>query len=903
MIRRALSEITFRARTLFRRGAVERELDAELRFHIDRETEKLVREGLSRGEAQRRARATFGGLERIKDDTRDAHGVALVAELGADLRYAIRTLAAHKAFTFGVMVTLALGIGANATMFGIVDRLLFRAPPALRDPATVHRLYRFIPDQGVPRADRNFPYATYLDLGRDVRAFSAIAAFQTNPMAVGDGDAVREVPVTAASANYFDFFSARPVAGRFFTASEDVAPQGANVVVLGYGYWQSELGGRDVLGQSLRVGAVAATIIGVAPPGFVGMSDQGVPAAYIPITTYAYSLRPTPDYPRWYTWSWLEMIGRRRAEASEEAATADLAGAFFSSWRRAYEINPRRFGKPEDQHITAAITPVQINRGPQAGRDARVSTWIGGVAFIVLLIACANVANLLLSRAVHRRREIAVRLALGAGSGRLIRQLLTESLVLAALGTVAGLALAEWGASGLRRWFLPADLEVGVFTDPRTLAFAGATTLVVALLTGLVPALRAGRAELSGDLKSGTRGAGTQHARMRAGLLVFQTALSVVLFVGAALFVRSLGNAAGRPIGYDVDNLLYATMQPRGVRLDQPELAGLAERLRSAALSVPGVTSATRAQSVPFAMNDQRSLSAPGVDSVGSRGTFIFQVGSLGYFKTMGTRILRGRPFDESDTRNAPKVVVVSEGMARAIWRDRDALGQCLQFANVEPSQRRCMTIIGIAEEMHLRLFDDPREFAYYVPEAQYDGPFETPRMLVRTSGAAAHVADALRRRIQEHLPGAAYAYVTPMSRLVEPNLRSWRLGATMFAAFGALALLIAAVGLYSLVAYDVAQRRRELSVRIALGASGSRLVGWVVARATRIVTVGLVVGASVASWVAPALKEQLFRQEARDPAVFVLVIATLLAVGVVAALIPAIRASRVDPNEALRSE
>jgi putative ABC transport system permease protein len=901
MLNRIQSEIAYRLRTLFRRGEVERELDAELRFHLDREIAKLVGEGLPRAEAERRARAEFGGVERIKDDTRDAHGVSFVEQAGQDLRYAMRGLAARKAFTFGVVSTLALGIGANATMFGIVDRLLFRSPPSLRDPGTVHRLYRHTINNGEPRVDRNFAFPTYLDLKKSLQTFSDIAAFQTTRMAVGEGEAVRELQVTVASASYFNFFDVRPTAGRFYSAAEDSVPAGSPVVVLGHAFWQSTYDGRNVIGETIRVGSGVYTVIGVTPKDFVGMSDQGTPALYMPITTYTFSIRGA-SYPMQYGFSWLEMIARRKPEISAVAAQTDLAAAFVQSWRNAFDITPARFGTPEAAHVTAQITPVQFNRGPQAGRDSQVAKWISGVALVVLLIACANVANLLLSRAVSRRREIAVRLALGVSTGRLTRQLLSESLLLAVLGGVAGLAVAQWGAAGLRRWFLPGDLDVSLFSDTRTLLFSAVTTVLVAFGTGLVPALRAGRADVASALKAGTRGGGQQHARLRTGLLVFQVALSVVLLVGAGLFVRSLGKANAYRLGYDADRVLVAAMQFRGVKLLPPERFALQERIETAAKSVSGVTHVTGAISIPFWANDVRALVAPGVDSVNSRGRFILQAGSPDYFATMGTRILRGRAFDATDRLGTAPVVLVSEGMSRVIWRDRDALGQCLQFDNGDGTTQPCMTVIGVAEEMHLRSWADAKEFSYYVPSLQLT---EAPdvKLFARTSLEAADVTEPLRRRLQAVMPGAAYVRVVPMQRLVEPNLRSWKLGATMFVAFGALALLLAAIGLYSLIAYDVAQRKRELSVRIALGASVPRVIRWVVGRGARLIGAGIAIGGTLAIWMAPALESQMFHQSPRDPSVFGVVAATLIAVGLMATAVPAMRASRVDPIDALREE
>ena len=893
-----LNDLRYRVRAVFKRDAMERELNDELHFHLEKEVAKNVQAGMSPDEARRQARAVFGGVERIKDDTRDERGLVALETLLQDLRYAARGLAARPIFTGGIVLTLALGIGANATMFGIVDRLLFRAPPTLREPGTVHRVYTAYDWDGERRIDRNLAFPVYRDFVRASRTLEALAAFQTRQLPVGDGDDTREMRVTVASGNYFSFFNARPVHGRFFDATDDSIPAGAPVVVLGYGLWQTRFGGRaDVIGQTLRINRIPRTIVGVAPDGFVGIGDQGVPAAYIPITNYAHEFRGTA-YPDNYGWSWLELVARRKADVSVAAAETDLKAAYYESWRREAVSSPR-MGSPDSANIAVMLAPVQFNRGPQAGRDAAVARWIAGVALIVLLIACANVANLLLSRAVGRQREIAVRLALGVSRARLVRQLLTESFVLAVMGGAAGLAVAHWGSGALRTFFFNAGESVAVASDGRTLAFAALATMVVAMLTGLVPALQAGRGDLASALKTGSREGTYRRGRTRTALLVFQATLSVVLLVGAGLFVRSLQNVQGYRMGYDVDRIIVAGANLRGVRLSDGETNALSNRLLAAVREVPGVTHATVAASIPFWSNEGRGLWVPGVDSIRSKGQFVLQTGSPEYFATTGTRILRGRAFDETDRRTGPPVVVVSEGMARAIWPREDAIGKCVRIGE---ETAPCTTVIGIAEEMRMRSLTDVREFSYYVPAAQYDLPID-PQLFVRVRGDAAGQAEAVRLRLQREMPGAAYALTMPLEKLIDPQRRAWQFGATMFVAFGGLALVLAAIGLYSLIAYDVAQRTQELGVRLALGASVSDVMRLVISSGVRLVLVGVVLGGGLALWGSKWMEGLMFQQSPRDPLVFGIVTLVLLAVSLLASSGPAFRASRVDPNVALRGD
>jgi putative ABC transport system permease protein len=372
-----------------------------------------------------------------------------------------------------------------------------------------------------------------------------------------------------------------------------------------------------------------------------------------------------------------------------------------------------------------------------------------------------------------------------------------------------------------------------------------------------------------------------------------------VLLVGAGVFVRSLRNVQGFRLGYDADRIVFAGANLRGTQLNPGELNALNERLVLAAREIPGVTHVSLAESVPFYSNESRGLWVPGVDSIRRRGRFVLQAGGPEYFATLGTRILRGRAFDESDRTGSPRVVVVSDGMARAIWEDSDPIGKCIRIsADTAP----CTTVIGVAEEMRLRTLTDAREYTYYLPATQYGGPV-SPQLFVRIQGDAPDFVDPIRRRLQREMPGAAFAAAMPLDRLIDPQRRSWKFGATMFVAFGGLALVLAAIGLYSLIAYDVAQRTQELGVRLALGASMGDVVTLVMSSGLRLVVVGLVLGGGLALWGSRWMESMMFQQSPRDPLVFGIVTLVLLAVALLASFGPALRAARVDPNTALRSD
>lgn len=821
-----------------------------------------------------------------------------------DLRYAVRGLRNRPGFTIAVVLTLALGIGANAAMFSVVDRLLFRPPPLLKDPALVHRVYLARTYRGKEFTGSGVQYARYRDLTNWTHSFSRTAEFTWRSLALGVGAEAREMPVGAVSASFFTFFDDPPALGRYFTSAEDTTPVGAPVAVLGYGYWRTAYGARpDVLGRMLQIGATDYRIIGVAPRGFVGVWPAQLPAVYVPIAAYGAEMGANIHLKgeTWWTtyhWTWASMLAERKPGVSQAAADADLTQAYLRSYRAQlegdHEGTPVAVARP---HAIAAS--ILSERGPNESSEAKVATWIGGVALVVWLIACANVANLLLARALRRRREIAVRIALGVSRARLASQLLTESLLLAGLAGISGLLVAQFGGAVLRAELLPKTASAGVVTDPRTLLFAGAAALVAGFLTGLAPVLQARRTDLTGDLKAGEREGGVHRSRLRMVLLVLQGALSVVLLVGAGLFVRSLRNVQSVPLGYDVDPVLVVDLQMRGVNLDSAAQVALRERLLEEVRTIPGVTHASRRVTEPFWSTWSVDLHVAGIDSTDRIGEFDLNTVSPDYFATMGTRILRGRSFSPSDVAGAPRVMVVSTSMAKALWPGQDALGQCVRVGS---DTIPCTTVVGIAEDIkNDRLSGAGNDFFYYLPAPQFNP--QQGGLFVRASGSAAALEETVRRRLQPLMPGVSYVTVTPLSDVLGSQTQSWRLGATMFTVFGALALVLAAIGLYSVIAYNVAQRTQEMGVRIALGAEMRDLVGLVLSEGMRIALVGIVLGGAITFAVSRFVKPLLFDESPRDPLVFFGVGAALLAVAALASFIPARRAARVDPMRALRTE
>ncbi|HEY2379202.1 MAG TPA: ADOP family duplicated permease [Gemmatimonadaceae bacterium] len=812
-----------------------------------------------------------------------------------DFRYAVRGLRRSRVFTATVMITLGLGIGVNAAMFGAVDRLMFRPFAMLRDPGAVHRVYlQFGRDQRFTSS--LYQYARYLDLERWTSSFSQYAAVSAWQLAVGPSDVGRERQTAGVSASFFGFFTARPALGRFFDASEDSVPMGADVVVISYDYWQSSMAGRNVLGEKLQVGPRLLTIIGVAPKGFVGVTEGEPPVVFVPVTTFAYMLNQgnAQSFARSYHWDWMSMLVRRKPGVTVAAASADLTKAYVRSWdaQRLLDswLPPSASRKPR-----AVAGAVRRAGGPDAGLESRTLLWVGGVAVIVLLIACANVANLMVARVLRRRREIAVRLALGISHRRLATQFLVESTLLSTLGCLTGIVVALWVAAALQRLVV----HEGALLDWETLLIAVAFAGAAGILTSIGPALLAVRGDLSSVLRAGMREAHYQRSRTRSTLLVAQGALSVILLVGAGLFVRSLDNVRSQRLGWEPDPVLIVTPNYRGLVMDSATVTAFRARLLGAAQSLPGVAFAARVNGLPFGTSTF-SLFVRGIDSVQRLGRFNYQATTPDYFSVVQTHILRGRGFTPSERGSLGRVAVVSESMGRRLWPGKDALGQCFRL---EADTMPCTTVIGIAEDAVQYSISDNERLVYYMPDEAPPSMRPGNRLLLRMTGDAPAQMEQVRRALQAVMPAPAYVTVSTLEDLVDRQRRSWRLGAEAFSAFGVLALLVAAVGLYAVIAHDVEQRTHEMGVRVALGAQVWNIVRLIVAQAMTFAAAGVTLGLVTALLLSRWLQPLLFQESSRDPAVFGVVALTLGLVAFVASAAPALRASRADPSTALRSE
>jgi putative ABC transport system permease protein len=825
----------------------------------------------------------------------------VVDHLLQDLRYTARSLRRSVAFTATVVLTLGLGIGANTAMFSAIDQLMFRPFPYLRDPGRVQRVYLQFKGGGDVITETLYPYARYVDLRRWTSSFDQAAAVVDWRLAVGPSENGRELAVEGVSASFFDLFNARPTLGRFFDATEDAVPRGANVTILGYGYWQSEFGGRNVIGQTLQVGPLLTTIIGVAPKGFVGVAGGEAPAAFLPVTAMAFALNQgdAAKFAWSYHWDWISMFVRRKAGVGAAAASADLTQAFVHSWN-AQRLQDAWVRPDSVAHPRAIAGALRAAGGPGAGLESSTLLWVSGVAVIVLIIACANVTNLMVARVLRRRREIAVRLALGVSRQRLVRQFLVEHALLALLGCLIGLVVAQLVTFALQSLFVREGASLGSVTDWHALTIAAASALGAGLVTAVGPTLFALRGDLSASLRAGMREGAYRRSRMRSALLVMQSALSVVLLAGAGLFVRSLGNVRAQHLGWDPTPVLIVTPNYRGLRLDSAAHTALRARLLESAQQIPGVEHAARINGLPFGTSTY-PLIVPGTDSAQLAARFNYQATSPDYFKTVDTRLLRGRGYTAQDRGDASRVAVVSQSMARRLWPNKDPIGQCFHLQNATTP---CMTVIGVAEDAVQRSISDNERLLYYMPDEQPSIVMPGRRLLLRMSGDNPLAeAERVRRTLQAVMPAPAYVTVSTLEDLVDAQRRSWQLGATMFVAFGALALIVAAIGLYGVISYDVAQRMHELAVRIALGARTTHIVGLVAAQAFSFAGIGVTLGIAVVLLVARWVQPLLFDESARDPIILAAVGVTLGLVALVASAAPAARASRADPSATLRSD
>ena len=896
-------------RRLFRlpdsKRRVERDVDDEIRFHIESRIAELVVAGTAPDAARDIASREFGDVGQARAELARVDRRRLTRErrqgwwetLGQDLAYSARSLRSQPGFAAVVIVVLALGIGANVTMFGVIDRLLLRPPAHVVEPERVVRLAVGRADDGDDAFQDILSYPIYRDMTSASQAFERVAAYASDNMAFGRGRDARELRGMRVSASYFATLGVRPALGRFFLPEDDGNPVAPKILVLGYGFWQRQFqGDRSVIGRTLAIGDDAYGIVGVAPEGFTGVGNA-------PVDAWALlTANVTPkEYESWLTSRqayWLSVVGRLKAGVARNQAAA-IATAVL----RAEDL---RTGQPRNATGPRARSVHVVSVLPRESRantsEAKVAMLLGAVSVLVLLIACANVANLQLARGIARQREVAVRIALGIDRRRLVRQLVSETVLLALAASVAAVAVTIWGGAVIRRVLFTSDLAAGSAIGLRVIAYAAGVAVAAGIATGLLPALQSSRPAVSDALRAGARAGGPARSRTRTALLVTQTALTVVFLVGAVLFVRSLERIRALPLGVETERVLAVSARTSGMRITSTEINTLYMRLLDAARSAPGIQSAAVAVGLPFTTAWGEEVKVPGRDSVPltREGGPYFNAVTGDFFQTMGTRIVSGRGLTDADRHSPARVTVVNKTLADLWWPDGNAIGHCLKVGG---DTVPCAEIVGIAENTRrFGLIEDPA-VQLFVPLEQAP-QWAVARVLVaRPVGDATRAIDAFRRELQTRVPDAPFIEVRVLDTAVNPQRRAWRLGATAFTVFGLLAVVVAALGLYSVLAYDVSRRLRELGIRVALGARQSHIGRMVVGGAVRVALAGAMIGFAIAIAAGPTVTPLLFQTSAHDPTAFITAALVLFGVTLLAALIPSRRASRVDPIIALRGE
>jgi predicted permease len=873
------SKLRLRVLSLFRSGQVERELDEELRYHLERLVDDHVAAGLAPSEARYKALREMGGIDQRKEECRDARGLALVDSLRQDVTYALRALRKSPGFSTVAILSLALGIGANTTIFTFVNAVLLRPLPYPGSDRLVvlheHKL-----DSSEPL---NVHPVNFVEWRARARSFEALALVQTPPLNVMGSLGAEQIGRILTTSELFRVFGVNPVLGRGFT-EEETRPGNHQVVVLGYGFWQRWFGGDPgVLGRQLAVPDGSLTIVGVASPGFrIGLTE---PDAFTPMTIDA--ANPASTGSRAF-----QCYGRLTSGISRDAARAEMT-AIASALRQQY---------PLDEGMGVFVSGLHEFLVREARPGLRL---LMGVVAIVLVIACVNLAGLLMARGLGRRGEFAVRTALGAGRGRLVRQLVIESLAISFCGGAVGTVIAYWATYALvalTAGALTAGTSEPIHLDARCLAFTFVVSVATALAFGLVPARQASHVDPQTVLREQTRGASgdRRHHRVRKVLVVTEVALAVVLLVGAGLLLRTLSSLVRVDLGIQPAGTLtlglFLGLRPPEAR------SAVIDQILDRVEGVPGVRAAGTIQFLPLRgmtcgtgfWHEEQAASRDPSRTLPTECGLV----SRGYFAAMGIPVLAGRPFDRRDRMPGPRVVVVSQSFAKRYFSDGRVLGRriLVQSSNQAPAE-----IIGVVGDVrHNGLTSDlaPTVFLLHAQTPGY-----ITNLVVRTSGDPVAQATALRRAIYEVDPTQAVSGVGTIEQDVAKVLARPRLQAALVTCFAAIAVVLALIGVYGLVAYVVTLRTHEIGIRLALGATRERVFFELFGQGARLVSAGLVVGVAAAIALRQMASTFVFGVTTADPLTYLVAALTFSGLALAAVIIPARRASRVQPITALRFE
>jgi predicted permease len=888
------SDLAHRCRALFRRRAVESELDEELRFHCEREIERHLRAGRTRQEAERLTRLAFGGLDQVKESCRRARGTEPLETLLRDLGYGLRMLRSHPAFSAIAVLTLAIGIGANTALFSVVDNVLWKPLPFPHAEQLV-RLHESKPNF----AEGAISYPNFRDWQQQNRTFSAIAIVRPwGASLTGRGEA-EQLDAQLVSSDFFSLLGVKPLLGRNFARGEDEIGA-APAVLVSAALWRRKLGAApDVLGKSLTLDGRDYPIVGVVSASF-GLQIPGFTKAdvYVPVGQWS-----NPWLRRRSAGMMMHGIGRLRPGVTVEQARADLL-RITRNLAAAY---------PEaDQGIGATLVPL----ADEVVRDVRplLLMLLGAVGF-VLLIACVNVANLLLARSAGRAGEFAVRAALGASQGRLVRQLLAESVLLAAAGGGLGVLIAAWGtraALGLLPAALPRADEVGL--DGRVLAFTLAISLAAGVLFGLVPALKTARASWHRTLKEGGRGASGARHRAQDALVMVEMAMALVLLIGAGLMIRSLAMLWSVDPGFRAEQVTTANLAlPPALMRASPEAVRAAWRAVDGRLaSVPGLVAASLTWGAqPLVVGDSALFwldGRPRPTRENEWSSAVRYIVEPGYLRALRIPLRRGRFFDDHDDERSPPVVVVDEVFARQFFGDRDPLHQRLELRD-GAGRAEIVGVVGHVKQWGLDADDrQPLRAQVYLPFMQMPDAamVHTPSnaaVVVRSAPGAPAVFATVRRVLHEISADLEISGMQTMSQIVAESLAARRFSMILLGCFALLALALAGVGIYGVTSYLVGQKTHEIGLRMALGARRADVLWLVLGQGARTAVLGAAAGLVAALGLTRLMGHLLYGVSATDPLTFAGVVAVLISFALAACYVPASRAMGIDPTVALRRE
>jgi predicted permease len=913
-------------RSLFRKEQVGRELDEELNGFLEMAAEEKMKQGMSRKDALRAVRLERGSLEVTKEVVRSAGWEAFVETCWQDSRFAARMLRKSPGFTAVAVLTLALGIGANTAIFSLTNALLLRKLP-VRSPEQLMvfgRAGSCCMISGVSRQYDIFSYPQYRYL-RDGNAplFAGVAAFSAETKlvrirrTVGTDRAAQTARAKLVSGNYFSVLDVSAAAGRVLTPSDD-RPDASPVVVISDAYWSREFShDLTAIGSTLEVNGTTFTVIGVMPPSFFGETFQSDPAEmWFPISTLNAVAMFPPSLLAESDSRWLQVMARLKPGIT----LAQAGAALTIQLRRFLESDPDITSGPatwKERVARATIEPMPGVHGlpPVRRYLSEMLSILRIVVALVLCIACANLASILLARATAREREVSIRLAVGAGPARLVRQMLTETLLLGLLGGAAGLLMAMWGSDALLAMlYSGADTIVAkVSPDAPMLTFLLALSMVTSALFGIAPALRASRIDVNASLKASaatTAGARGGHRTFGSALIAMQLALSLVLIVGAGLFVRTVGKLIGQDVGFDREHVLMLRIETELAGYKPDQLESLYQRIRDHLNALPGVRDSAVALYTPLrGENWSGSVAIAHYSPEQNQQAFAaWNRVSAGYFDAMGIPVLLGRELGPQDIAGAPPVAVVNQTFTRKYFPGETPVGQRIGW---DEATKNSFEIVGVVRDtLHTDGRSEvPPMFFLSLTQKVGDQATHSSRddyaqdLVVRATGDPAQIAQEVRRALREIDPGLPVTRMTTAKERVSANAGNEEMMAQITSFFGAVAVLLAALGLYGLISYAVARRTNEIGIRMALGAKKYQVL-WMVLRETLLlVAVGVAAGVPLVFGATRFIRSQLFGVEPYDPLTLALAVLLLTAVAAIAGYLPALRAARVDPMVALRNE